>query len=197
MVVHGSAPALWRHEIHRCGRATLIMPFAVASLSVLLAITGEHSFQGFLLRWLPTAAIPLAAGLTATAIVGGEQALELQATVTVPYAVTLRRRLTVLAVSVAAAAVMSLAAEFLAVAGNRPDILSALTLAVLLAGTGARAAIRRGSRPASVLVVTAWLAVLAVSGMLPVPSRVLALVTAAAGLILLRKTLRVADGEIT
>lgn len=194
MVANGSAYALWRHEIRRCGRAALAMPFAIAAVSVLLAATAGPSFQEFLLRWLPGAAIPLAAGLTATAIVGREQAAELQATVAVPYPVTLCRRLTVLAIAVAAAATVSLAASSLA--GGRTDIYTALTVAVLLAGAGARAALRRGTGPASVLVVTVWVAVLAMSGTLPVPPWVPAVVWTAAGLILLQKTVRLADGEI-
>lgn len=196
MVTHGSAYALWRHEIRRCGRAALAMPFAVAAVSVLLAVAAGPSLREFLLRWLPGAAIPLAAGLTATAIVGREQAIELQATVTVPYPVTLCRRLIVLALAVAAATAVTLTAAALAVPGGHLDVYSVLTVAVLLAGTGARAAVRRGSGPASVLVVTVWVAVLALSGMLPVPPWVPAVIWTAAGLTLLQMTLRVADGKI-
>lgn len=185
---------LWRYEVRRSGLVTLAAPSAVAMAAVLAALNCGSAVRGLVVDWLSGAVVPLVAGLAAAAIVGGEQAAELQATFPVPYPVTIRRRLLVLAVAVVIASAIGVPMAALAVPGHLPATGAGLAFAVLLAGAGSLAAARHPPGLASVLVVTAWLAVVTVAG--PVLPWAVAAGCAAAGLVLLRLALRIAGEEI-
>jgi hypothetical protein len=95
--------ALWRHEVRRAGRAALLVPPVAALVPVLAAVDGAARLDAasrdtaHLLQAVLELALPLAAGLGAASLVGGDPAIELQLTLPTPYRATILRRLAVTA----------------------------------------------------------------------------------------------------
>lgn len=92
---------VWRYEIRRCGWSLLGTPAGatagVLAVAVLASASGTPPARtGRLLLAATEAVLPLAAGVTAAAVVAREPAVELQLSLPTPYRTTLCRRLLVM-----------------------------------------------------------------------------------------------------
>ncbi|MDN5750312.1 MAG: hypothetical protein L0H64_17675 [Pseudonocardia sp.] len=172
------------HEMRRCGMPALaVLTGTAVALGVVLVVL-PSSWAG----WLVASALPLAFGMAAAMVAGGEDALELHLTLPTPYPRTLRRRLAVL-VGVAAV-VLAAVVGVLSASGRVHDpvqvLVDAGSVAILLLGTAVYAAVGSGSPGApSAVVLTAWLAKLLVLDGALRGSGTAAVVAAGAGLALL------------
>lgn len=149
------------HEVRRCGVPAVAVLAGTAAAVALVLVAVPSGWVGR----QAIAVFPLAVGMAAAMVVGGEAALELHLTLPTPYPHTLLRRLAALLGS-AAIGLAGLVAV-LAAAGRAGDPVRVLVdtsgLVALLTGAAVWAAVVLGSAGASSSVVlTAWLAKLLV-----------------------------------
>ncbi|MFG1796520.1 hypothetical protein [Nocardia sp. NPDC049149] len=152
---------MWLYEIRRCGRAVLTTPVAAAA-AVGLAATLLSTAPA--IDSAAAATVPLAAGLTTAAALGGEQMIELLLTVQTPYLLTLARRIALVIASVGSA-ILLLGVLTVAAANEHAGSLLINNAALALALVGVAAYIvttHRSTAGAATIVSTLWLAKLLV-----------------------------------
>jgi hypothetical protein len=159
---------LWIHETRRCGRAALSLPLVCAVVVVvasLLAAQGEGppgAVAAGMIR-LVADVFPMTVGMAAVTALSRERAVELQVTLPMPYALTVLRRLALLAAVTTVAATGVVVWLVQANQWDHPargplSLLVPLGPAALLIGTAALAGVvLRSAAAASAIVLGTWL----------------------------------------
>jgi hypothetical protein len=161
--------ALWRHEAGRAGWPALLTPLAVAFVATVLATSmianraPHHSVVRLLVAGCEVG-LPLATGVGATALVGRDNAVELQLSMPTSYRATWLRRFTVTVawpalIAAVGTAVLLAAGSWTPLHRGVAALLVWMPPLIWLAALGAVLAVGlRSSAAASGLVASLWLA---------------------------------------